>query len=251
MKRIAFFAYGVACYAMFLGVFLYAIAFLGNFGLANSIDAAPRTHVGWALLIDVALLGLFAVQHSLMARPTFKRWWTKWVPQPIERSTYVLASNAALLALFLCWQPIGGQIWNLEHPAARGVMYGVFAGGWLTILATTFLINHFDLFGMRQVWLYLRGKPYTPLQFTTPGPYRLVRHPLYVGWLMTFWASPAMTVAHLVFALATTAYILVAIQLEERNLAEFHGEAYRQYRRRVPMLLPQIPFPTVRQRTKV
>jgi protein-S-isoprenylcysteine O-methyltransferase Ste14 len=190
-----------------------------------------------ALLINLGLLGLFAVQHSVMARPAFKRWWTRIIPGAAERSTYVLFSSLALVALFWWWQPMGGIVWDIQATAGINTMYLLYAAGWLLLLYVTFLIDHFDLFGLRQVWLYLRRKPYTPVPFVTPWLYRQVRHPLYVGWLMIFWATPVMTLAHLVFAIMTTAYILVAIQLEERDLVAEHPE-YADYRRRVPMLLP-------------
>lgn len=237
--RIAGFIYGAVCYMLFLGTFLYAVGFVGNFAVPTTLDGLAQGPVEQALLINLALLGLFALQHSVMARPAFKRWWTKIVPQPVERSTYVLFSSVALITLFTFWQPMGGAIWDLQNPLGRAVLYGLFAFGWALVLVTTFLINHFDLFGLRQVWLYLRGKPYAPVRFTTPGPYRLVRHPLYVGWLFAFWAAPTMTVAHLLFALATTGYILIAIQLEERDLAKAHRE-YAGYRQRVPMLIPRL-----------
>jgi protein-S-isoprenylcysteine O-methyltransferase Ste14 len=240
MKRILAFSYGTLCYLLFLATFLYAIAFLGNFGVARTIDGDGIMPFGQALLINTLLLGLFAVQHSVMARPAFKRWWTRFVPKPVERSTYVLFSSAALLLLFYAWQPMGGVIWDVQDQLLRGVLYGLFAGGLLLVLIATFLINHFDLFGMRQVWLYLQGRPYVPLTFSTPGLYRYVRHPLYVGWLVTFWAAPTMTAAHLVFALATTIYMLLAIRWEERDLTQVHGHAYQAYRERVPMLIPAV-----------
>lgn len=190
-----------------------------------------------AMAINAALLGIFALQHSLMARQWFKAAWTRIVPQAAERSTYVLFSSLALLYLFWKWQPMGGVIWNVESSLGRTIVYALYAGGWLAVLAVTFLLNHFDLFGLRQVWLQLAERPYTPLAFRTPGVYRLVRHPLYVGWLMVFWSVPVMTSAHFVFAVATTTYILVAIQLEERDLVRMHRE-YAVYRRQVPMLLP-------------
>ena len=240
MKRILVFAYGAVAYACFFASFLYAVGFVGNLVVPRSIDSAPEGPLGVALAIDVLLLGLFAVQHSVMARPAFKRLLTRVVEPAAERSTYVLASSLALLLLFWQWRPIGGVVWDVETPALRALLHGVFAAGWLTVLVTTFLINHFDLFGLRQVWLYLRGEPYRPVAFKTPGPYRVVRHPLYVGWLLAFWGTPTMTAAHLLFAIMTTAYILVAIQLEERDLVEAHGEAYADYRRRVPMLVPRV-----------
>jgi protein-S-isoprenylcysteine O-methyltransferase Ste14 len=239
-SRVAVFVYGVVSYAVFFATFLYAIGFVGNFAVPRSIDSPAEDLLVVALAVNAALLGLFAVQHSVMARPAFKQWWTRIIPEAAERSTYVLLSSAALLLLFWQWRPIGGTVWHVEHPAARLLLHAVFASGWLTVLITTFLINHFDLFGLRQVWLHLRGRPYQPLGFVTPGPYRHVRHPLYVGWLLAFWATPTMTVAHLVFALATTAYILIAVRLEERDLAAAHGKAYDEYRSAVPMLLPGV-----------
>ena len=236
-SRVAAFLYGVACYVSFFASFLYAVGFIGNFGVPKSIDSGPEVPFLGALAINAALLGVFAVQHSVMARQWFKRAWTRFVPSVVERSTYVLLSSLALLLLFWKWQPMGGVIWKVENSMGQAVIYGLYAAGWGIVLAATFLINHFDLFGLRQVWLNLRGRAYTPLAFRTPGMYRLVRHPLYVGWLTVFWAAPVMTAAHLVFALATTAYILLAIQFEERDLIRAHAE-YAEYRERVPMILP-------------
>jgi methanethiol S-methyltransferase len=236
-SRIAGFLYGVVCYLAFFATFLYAIGFIGNFGVPKSMDSGPHRPFTYALAVNAALLGLFAVQHSLMARPWFKRAWTRLVPTPVERSTYVLFSSVALLLLFWQWQPMGRVIWSVDSAAGQLFLQALYAAGWVTVLVSTFLINHFDLFGLRQVWLHLRGIPYTPLRFRTPGLYRIVRHPLYVGWLLVFWSAPLMTVAHLVFAIATTAYILLAIQFEERDLIQFHAE-YAEYRRRVPMLVP-------------
>ncbi|HEX6985318.1 MAG TPA: isoprenylcysteine carboxylmethyltransferase family protein [Planctomycetaceae bacterium] len=244
MRRITIFAYGVACYAVFFATFLYAAGFVGGFLAPTSLDGPRSRPLGEALAIDAALLALFALQHSVMARPAFKRWWTRFVPEPAERSTYVLFSSLALVLLFGFWEPLGGTVWHVDHPAGRAVLWAIFASGWLMVLVSTFLINHFDLFGLRQVWLYLRGREYTPLRFRTPGPYRLVRHPLYVGWLTAFWATPTMTAGHLFFALAMTAYILVAIRYEERDLLSYFGNAYAEYRRRVPMLVPRPCRPT-------
>jgi protein-S-isoprenylcysteine O-methyltransferase Ste14 len=240
LKRITIFLYGLVSYAVFFATFLYAVGFIGNFGVPRTLDAGPSRPFLESLAIDLGLLALFALQHSVMARPAFKRWFTRLVPEAAERSTYVLASSVALIVMFALWQPLGGVVWSIDKPAIRGVLWGLFAFGWLLVLVSTFLINHFDLFGLRQVWLQLLGRPYTHLPFGTPGPYRYVRHPLYVGWFFAFWATPTMTVSHLVFAVMTTAYILVAIQLEERDLVAHFGEAYRSYRTRVPML---IPFP--------
>lgn len=240
MKRVLAFSYGVACYAIFFATFLYAIAFIGNFGVARSLDGPVDTPLGLALAIDLGLLAVFAIQHSGMARPGFKRWWTRFVPQVIERSTYVLLSSLALILLFWQWRPLGGVIWDIQDPAAEIAVYVVYGLGWALVLFATFLINHFDLFGLRQVYLNLRNKPYRDLPFGTPLLYRIVRHPLYVGWIIVFWATPVMTAAHLLFAIGCTGYILAAIQLEERDLVAAHGESYRQYRRRVPMLIPSI-----------
>ena len=193
-KRLSIFLYGLTCYAVFFATFLYAIGFVGNFVVPRTIDGVPRMYFSTALLIDLGLLGIFALQHSLMARPFFKRWLTRFIPESAERSTYVLFSSVALIAMFAFWQPLGGMVWNVTDPTVRARAVCVFAFGWRLVLVSTFLINHFDLFGLRQVWLQLRGRRYTPLTFGTPGPYKLVRHPLYLGWLFAFWATPTMTV---------------------------------------------------------
>lgn len=237
-RRIAIFLYGVAAYSVFFATFLYAIGFISNLVVPVTIDGEPVRPLWEALAIDLGLLSLFAVQHSVMARPAFKRWWTRIVPAEAERSTYVLFSSLCLIALFAFWEPLGGVVWSVQNPIGQAVLYGLAGLGWALVLVSTFLINHFDLFGLRQVWLQLVGKPYTQLEFGTPVLYRYVRHPLYVGWFLAFWATPHMTVTHLVFALVTAGYILVAIQLEERDLAAAHPE-YEEYRRRVPMLIPR------------
>jgi protein-S-isoprenylcysteine O-methyltransferase Ste14 len=238
LKRLMFFTYGAACYLIFLATFLYAIAFVGGFAVPTRLDDARQSSLVTALLIDCGLLTLFAAQHSIMARRWFKERWTQIVPWTIERSTYVLCASLALIVLFWQWRPIGITIWSVESDVARAALWTLFATGWATVLTVTFLINHFDLFGLRQVWLPLIGRPYTRVSFRTPLPYRFVRHPLYFGFLLAFWMTPTMTLAHLVFALATTAYIVLAIQFEERDLVAEHGPAYEDYRRRVPMLLP-------------
>ncbi len=240
LKRFTILLYGVACYGIFLVTFLYALGFVGDFAVPVTLDGPPRLPLGRALLIDVLLLGIFAIQHSVMARTFFKRWLTRHIPDSAERSTYVLFSSLALIGLFLFWQPLGGVAWDVQGPVARVLLYALFGCGWFLVLVSTFLIHHFDLFGVRQVWLQLVGRAYEPLRFGTPGPYRLVRHPLYLGWLIAFWATPTMTGTHLLFAFVTTAYILVAIQLEEQNLIETLGEDYRRYRERVPMILPRL-----------
>jgi methanethiol S-methyltransferase len=239
MKRAIIFTYGTVAYAIFLATFLYAVGFVGNFATPTALDGAATGPFWPSLSIDIALLTAFALQHSVMARPAFKRRWTRIVPEAAERSTYVLFSSVALIALFAFWQPLGGTIWAVTDPLGRSLFYAVFGAGWLLVLVATFLINHFDLFGLRQVWLHLRGKPYTPVGFATPWLYRHLRHPLYLGWFLAFWATPTMTAAHLVFAVVTTAYILVAIQLEERDLVDHHGKAYADYRKRVPMFIPR------------
>lgn len=238
LKKWCVLIYGVVCYFGFLGTSIYGIGFVGNVLVPHSIDSAPTRSFGEALGMNLALLLVFALQHSVMARPAFKRWWTLLVPEPVERSTYVLFSSLALLLLFVFWQPMGGVVWDVRNPVGQGLLYLLFALGWLTVLVTTWLINHFDLFGLRQVWLYFQGKPYVPLGFVTPGPYRLVRHPLYIGWLLAFWATPTMSVAHLLFALGMTVYILVAIRFEERDMLAAFGRRYAEYRRQVPMLIP-------------
>ncbi|MET0717210.1 MAG: methanethiol S-methyltransferase [Pseudoxanthomonas sp.] len=237
MRRISILLYGVVCYAVFFATFLYAIGFIGNLWVPKAMDSVPTTSVGRAVLIDLGLLALFALQHSVMARPAFKRLWTRIIPESAERSTYTLLSSLALILLFWLWSPIGGVVWEVRNEAARVAIHAAYAFGWALLLYTTFLLNHFDLFGLRQVWLQFRGRPYTHLPFKTPTVYRWVRHPLYVAWLFTFWATPTMTVTHLLFALMTTAYILIAIQLEERDLVAALPE-YADYRKQVPMLIP-------------
>jgi protein-S-isoprenylcysteine O-methyltransferase Ste14 len=237
LHRSLAFAYGVSCYIVFFVTFLYAAGFIGDFIVPKSIDSPAVVPLWQALLVNLGLLTVFALQHSVMARPAFKRWWTRYVPQVVERSTYVLFSSLALILLFALWQPMGGTVWHVDNPAGKAALYALFASGWLLVLVTTFLIDHFDLFGLRQVWLHLLGREYTAVKFVTPAPYRVVRHPLYVGWLLAFWATPTMTVAHLVFALVSTAYILIAIRFEERDLIADHPE-YAEYRRQVPMLIP-------------
>jgi protein-S-isoprenylcysteine O-methyltransferase Ste14 len=236
-KRLLFFSYGIAAYLIFLGTFLYAMAFVGGFA-PTRLDGPLDGSLLDALAIDGLLLTVFAVQHSVMARPWFKERWTQIVPWTIERSTYVLFASLALLLLFWQWRPLGMAIWTVDNAVARIALWTLCAAGWGTVLVVTFLINHFDLFGLRQVWLPLTGRAYTRVTFRTPLPYRFVRHPLYLGFLFAFWMTPTMTLAHLVFALATTAYIVIAIQFEEHDLVAEHGAAYERYRKQVPMLVP-------------
>ena len=236
--RIAYFAYGVAAYLIFLATFLYAIAFVGGFAVPKTLDGAATVPFMTALLIDSGLLAVFAIQHSVMARPWFKRWWTQAVPWAIERSTYVLFASLALALLMWQWRPLGGVVWTIDQPVLRAAIWVAYACGWLQVLVMTFLIDHFDLFGLRQVWLHLRGRQYTRVPFATPAPYRVVRHPLYLGFMIAFWAAPTMSITRLVFAVATTAYMLIAIQFEEHDLVHEHGASYQHYRRSVPMIIP-------------
>lgn len=238
MGRVAILAYGLLCYLVFLGVFLYAVGFVGDLAVPRSVDSGPETGRSRALVIDLVLLGLFAVPHSVMARQGFKRWWTRVVPPPAERSTDVLVSSLLLALLFWQWRPLPGVLWEVRHPAGRAALQALFWAGWALVLWSTFLTDHFDLFGARQAYLHFTGRPYTPVRFRTPALYRLVRHPLMLGFLVAFWATPRMTAGHLLFAAATTAYILVAVRLEERDLAALHGQAYRDYQRRVSCFLP-------------
>jgi methanethiol S-methyltransferase len=239
-RRISIFAFGVLSYAIFFLVFLYAVGFMTNWLVPKSLDSGPAPGAGAALLVNFALLGGFALQHSVMARPAFKRWWTRIVPSEAERSVYVLASSLAMIAMFAFWQPLPGVVFEIDHPAARAIAYAVCGLGCLLVLYSTFLIDHFDLFGLRQSWLALRGKPYAHRPFRTPSLYRYVRHPLYVGWLLFFWATPVMTVGHLLMAIGTTGYILVAIVFEERDLLVHFGEDYRAWRARTPLFVPRL-----------
>jgi methanethiol S-methyltransferase len=239
MSRISIFVYGIVSYLVFLLVFLYGIGFIGGFWTPTTLDGVPTSSLGIALTADLSLLAAFAIQHSGMARPAFKQWWKRYVPEAAERSTYVLVSSLALVALYVFWQPIGGVVWSASG-VARNVVIGVYLLGWALLLYVTFLIDHFDLFGLKQVWRRLSDKAYRAPVFRTPSLYKFIRHPLYIGWLTIFWAAPTMTAAHLIFAIGTTLYILVAIQWEERDLETAFGKTYVDYRARTPMLIPRL-----------
>ncbi|OBA80281.1 hypothetical protein A9W99_19680 [Mycobacterium sp. 1164966.3] len=238
MKRFLTIGYGAVCYLAFVVAFLYAIGFVGAIVVPRTVDHGITAPTGPALAVNVLLLGLFAVQHSVMARPGFKRWWTRIVPQSIERSTFVLLSSAVLLLLYWQWRTMPAVIWDVRQPAARLALWALFWLGWATVLASSFMVNHFDLFGLRQVYLAWRGKPYTDIGFRIQFLYRLVRHPLMLGFIIAFWSTPTMTAGHLLFAIVVTGYILFAVQLEERDLVATLGDQYLDYRRQVPMLLP-------------
>jgi len=238
MKRYLTLGYGAASYMLFLVAFLYAIGFVGNFVVPRSVDHAISASTGQAVVVNALLLGVFAVQHSVMARRGFKRWWTRFVPPPIERSTYVLLASAALLLLYWQWRTMPAVVWDVRQPAGRTALWALFWLGWAIVFASTFMISHFDLFGLRQVYLAWRGKSYTEIAFQTRLLYRLVRHPLMLGFLIAFWAAPTMTSGHLLFSAATTGYILIAVQLEEHDLVAALGDQYRDYRSGVSMLMP-------------
>lgn len=242
MSRMIGLIYGLLVYAAFLAVFLYAIGFVADVPwLPKTVDSGGGgTGTAAALLINVVLLGLFAVQHSVMARRGFKRAWTRLVPAFAERSTYVLATTLVLALIFWQWRPMTGVVWSVENPLGAGVLWAVFGLGWVTVLVATFLIDHFELFGLRQVYAHWRGQEFTPPSFKTPALYRAVRHPIYLGFILAFWATPHMSTGHLLFAIATTGYIFVGAWLEERDLVAYFGDRYREYRQRVPMLVPML-----------
>ena len=251
MSRPASVIYGSFAYGMFLCTFLYAIGFVGGLLVPKTIDSGAVVSLPEALVVNTLLLGLFAVQHSVMARPAFKRLWTKIVPQPVERSTYVLLASLTLILLFWQWRPMPAAVWTIADPALAAAVSAVSWAGWALVLVSTFLISHFELFGLKQVMLHWLGRPAPVPVFRTPLLYRQVRHPLYLGFLMAFWATPAMSAGHLLFAAATTAYILIAIQLEEHDLTDLFGDQYRAYRRQVAMLIPGLVWRRQRHAERV
>jgi len=240
MKRMAFFIYGATGHLLFLGIYMWLAVFVAGFLPQSSIDSPSSDPVPLALAVDLGLIALFGLQHSIMARPAFKRVWTRIVPQPIERSTYVFASCAVTALLIWQWRPVDLVIWEVRQPLGRWLLSGLFAGGVLIVPAVSLMIHHFDLFGTRQVWLYLRGREYSPLPFRTPMLYGQIRHPLYVGWAIFFWATPTMTAGHLLLAAGMTGYMLLAVVFEERDLLAHFGRQYEEYRKRVPMFVPRI-----------
>jgi methanethiol S-methyltransferase len=238
MSRIISLIFGILSYLVFFGTFLYAIGFVANAIVPKSIDSGVEGSIATALVINLILLTIFALQHSVMARPGFKKAWTRLVPKPIERSVYVLFASSALILLFWQWRSMTGLVWNVENSIGRGVLYAIFVAGWLMVLLSTFMINHFELFGLRQVYYNSRGMESPEMDFKTRAFYRFVRHPIMLGFIIAFWATPTMTAGHLLFAAVTTAYILVAIQFEERDLINHHGETYEAYKKQVGMLVP-------------
>ena len=239
MQRWLFFVYGVACHLLFLGTFAYMAGFVGDFLVPKSIDSMVPGPTSVAIVVDLLLMALFAAQHSIMARPAFKRVWTRIVPEPIERSTYVFVSGVVTILLMWQWRGIDYVVWNAQHPLLRGFLWGLFTIGWLLVPLASLLINHFDLFGTRQVWLHLCGRDYQALPFRTPSLYKHVRHPLYIGWTIAFWATPTMTAGHLLFAGVLTGYMALAALVEERDLIAHFGRQYEEYRHRVPMFIPR------------
>ncbi len=240
MQRIIVLIYGLLAFAAFGAISVYTAAFVGGFWLPNTLDSATSSPLWQALLINFGVIIIFGLQHSVMARPAFKRWWTQYIPEEAERSTYVLLSCVALAVVYLFWQPMGGVIWSIDATWGKVIMWSLYSVGWLLLLASAASINLFHLFGLSQVWAHFKGTTVPEPEFQQPWLYRQVRHPLYTAWLMIFWATPHMTIAHLVFAVGLTAYILIAIRYEERDLIALHGENYRNYRDYTPALIPRL-----------
>ncbi len=238
MTRFLFLAYGLAAYLLFFAAILYGIGFVGNLLVPKGIDDGQVGYTSTALVVNVSLLLLFAVQHNVMARPWFKDWWTRFVPRPIERSTYVAAASLILLFLYWQWRPMPQIVWHVDNPIGRGLLWALYFLGWAVVFYSTFVIDHFELFGLKQVWLHFQGREPTAAPFSERSLYRWVRHPLMLGFLVAFWSAPTMSQGRLLFAAVTTVWILIAIRIEERDLAHFLGEPYRDYRRRTPMLVP-------------
>ena len=236
--RIFVFIYGIVSYALGVASLLYLICFLSNIVVPKTIDSPPVGAMAPAVLVDLILVGLFAFQHSVMARPGFKERWTRIVPKPAERSTYVLLTGLVLALLFWQWQPIAGVVWNVEGAVGKGLLQALFWLGWVILFASTFMINHFDLFGLRQVYLRLKNQPYRPVPFIEVALYRFVRHPIMLGLLIGLWATPSMSVGHLLFAAATTVYVFIGIFLEEHDTRQALGETYERYRRETSMIVP-------------
>ncbi len=241
MKRYLFLLYGIICYFCFFGSFTYFMGFVDNLLVPSTLDGEATSPLGIALLINIGLIALFGIQHSVMARSSFKRWWTRIVPEPIERSTYVLFSSVALTLMMFFWEPMGGLIWEVKNETSQIILITISFLGFGVVFVSSFLINHFDLFGLRQVWLFFNKKPYTPLEFKTVAFYKYSRHPLYLGFVIAIWAAPTMTVAHLVFSLLMTAYIFVGIFLEEKDMIRNFGDTYHGYKNQVPKLFPLTP----------
>jgi protein-S-isoprenylcysteine O-methyltransferase Ste14 len=238
MAQVLTLVYGLVAYVVFLAAFLYAVGFVGNIAVPKSIDSGVTFPLTISLIVNVLLMSAFAIQHSVMARPAFKRWWTQIVPKQIERSTYVLLASTLLLLMYWQWRPLPDVVWDTTGTAVALVLLGLFYVGWVIVLLSTFMINHFDLFGLRQVALYFQRQPYKPVSFVTRGLYKVIRHPIMLGFIIAFWATPLMSVGHLLFAAVTTTYILVAIQLEEHDLLEADRTNYQRYRAATRMLIP-------------
>ncbi len=238
MRKTAILFYGLLSYAFFLASFIYAVGFVGGFAVPKGIDDGSQTSSVAAVLINLALLSLFAVQHSVMARPWFKRWWLRFVVPALERPTYVLLATTALALLMWQWRPLPENVWSVTNPGLAAALIALSLFGWLLVLLSTFMISHFELFGLKQVFVRFAGQSMPEAEFKTPGLYKLVRHPIYLGFIIAFWATPVMSQGHLLFAAATTAYILAGIMLEERDLIALFGDDYQRYRERVAMLLP-------------